>query len=69
MLSFKTLAVGAALAAIGYAQNVQITGRLQAKSPELGTVYVYKQANDGECESPPSQGFQTLKQLLTRDSY
>ncbi|CAI6099066.1 hypothetical protein V2G26_012649 [Clonostachys chloroleuca] len=48
MLSFKALAVGAALAAIGYAQNVQITGRLQAKSPELGTVYVYKQANDGE---------------------
>ncbi|VUC32078.1 unnamed protein product [Clonostachys rosea] len=47
MVSLKTLIVGATLATVGCAQEVIKTGRLQAKSPELGTVYLYKPFSDG----------------------
>lgn len=47
MVSLKTLVVGAALATVGCAQEVIMTGRLQAKSPDLGTVYLYKPQSDG----------------------
>ncbi|CAI6095904.1 unnamed protein product [Clonostachys chloroleuca] len=47
MVSLKTLVVGAALATVGCAQEVIKTGHLQAKSPDLGTVYLYKPQSDG----------------------
>ncbi|CAG9986807.1 unnamed protein product [Clonostachys byssicola] len=47
MISLKALAVGVALATVGCAQEVIKTGLLQAKSVDLGTVYLYKPQSDG----------------------
>jgi hypothetical protein len=51
MPSFKSICIGIALASLGAAQTVEITGKVQAQSPELGTVYLYQQFSDGGCKS------------------
>jgi hypothetical protein len=51
MPSFKSICIGAAFTSLVAAQTVEITGKVQAHSPELGTVYLYKQFNDGGCKS------------------